>query len=233
VRVEPAVWLRAALAAALLATVLASVFDLTVSEHVVDRAVAREQGARGSHALAMPEQFTRREQRGGLVLAELLYAAGSAALVAGVAILLGRTARPALRWLMLSAAAAWALVVVPALVLPPLPPGAAVAASLHARRATFVLAVAIGVAGCAVAAWAWRRTEGRPVRARVLASSATLVVSGLIVVVALPADRLAARVQPALLRDFRLASFASQALLWAGFAAGGAIVLRRRRPGVG
>ena len=114
-RVEPAVWLRAALAAALLATALASAFDLTVSERVVDRAVAREQGAMGSHALAVPEQFTRREQRGGLVLAELLYAVGSAALVAGVAILLGRTARPAQRWLVLSSAAAWALVPFPPL----------------------------------------------------------------------------------------------------------------------
>ena len=232
-RVEPAVWLRAALAAALLATALASAFDLTVSERVVDRAVAREQGGMGSHALAVPEQFTRREQRGGLVLAELLYAVGSAALVAGVAILLGRTARPAQRWLVLSSAAAWTLVVVPAFVLPPLPPGAAVAASLHARRATFVLAVAIGVAGCAVAAWAWRRAEGSSVRARVLASSATLAAAGLIVAIALPADRLAAPVQPALLRDFRLASFASQALLWAGFAAGGAIVLWCRRPRAG
>ena len=117
-----------------MAAVCVTVFDLTVSERVVGRAIAAED-AHGAHgALAVPEQFTRGEQRGGLVLAELLYALGAAFVLAGLAILCGRVREPASRWVALSAAGAWSLVVAPALVLPPLPPGAEAAASIEARR---------------------------------------------------------------------------------------------------
>jgi hypothetical protein len=228
VRVEPARWLRAAVVAAVVAAVSVTAFDLTVSERVVDRAVARENAAATSGALAVPEQFTRGEQRGGLVLAELLYALGVAVIVAGVAILLGRTRSAALRWLALSAAGAWALVVVPALVVPPLPPGATVAASIDARRATYVAAVAIGGLGCAAAAWAWRRACTRAAGVRVLAAAALLAASAIVVVLTLPDDRLVEAVDAALLRDFRLASFASQGLFWVACAAGGGFALRCR-----
>ena len=205
-----------------------TVFDLSVSERVVDRAVAREHSATASPALAVPEQFTRTEQRGGLVLAELLYAAGVALVVAGAAILLGRTESAPRRWLALLAAGAWSLVVAPALVLPPLPPGATAAASVDARRATFVAAAAIGLLGCAAAAWAWRRGGGRGMGVRVLAAAAPLAASALVVLAALPADRLAEPVDASLLRDFRLASLASQGLFWVACAAGGSYALRRR-----
>jgi len=227
VRVEPGRWLRAAVVAAVVAAVSVTAFDLIVSERVVDRAVARENAAAISGALAVPEQFTRGEQRGGLVLAELLYALGVVVIVAGVAILLGRTVGAAQRWLALSAAGAWSLVVVPALVVPPLPPGATVAASIDARRATYVAAVAIGGLGCVGAAWAWRRARMRAAVARVLAAAALLAASAIVVVLALPDDRLVEPVDAALLHDFRLASFASQALFWAACAAGGGLALRR------
>lgn len=227
-RVESARWVRAAVVAAVVAAVAVTAFDLTVSERVVDRAVASEDTAAISVALAAPEQFTRGEQRGGLVLAEFLYAAGVAVIVAGVAILLGRTRSAAQRWLALSAAGAWSLVVVPALAVPPLPPGATVAASIDARRATYVAAMTIGVIGCAGAAWAWRRARNRAVGVRVLAAAALLVSSATVVALTLPGDRLVEPVGAELLRDFRLASFAGQALFWSACAAGGATALRRR-----
>ena len=226
-RVAPARWLRAALAAAVVATVCVSVFDLTVSERVVDRAVGVEQQHTARRALAVPEQFSRGQQRGGLVLAELLYAIGIAFIVAGLAILLGRTRRPAGRWLALSAAGAWCLAVVPALALPPLPPGAEAAASIDARRVTFVAAAAIATLGCVAAAWGWRRVGARRPAARLLAAAAPLAAAALIVEAALPADRLVNRVDSSLLRDFRLASFASQGLFWIACAAGGMVALRR------
>ncbi len=230
-RVEPARWLRAALVAAVVAAVSVTVFDLAVSERVVDRAVASEGGATSSHALAVPEQFTRGEQQGGLVLAEILYALGVAVIIAGVAILLGRTAGASRRWLALSAAGAWSLALVPALVVPPLPPGASVADSIDARRVTYVVAAAIGALGCVGAAWAWRRTRGRSARVGFLAAALILVASAILVVVALPADRLLRPVDAALLRDFRIASFGSQGLFWIACAAGGAYALRRRSGG--
>ncbi len=225
----PARWLRAALVGAVVAAVCVAVFDLSVSERVVDRAVSREHGVTPSAALAVPEQFTRREQRGGLVLADLLYALGVACIIAGAAILLGRTTSAARRWLGLSAIGAWSLVVAPALVLPPLPPGSTAAASIDQRRATFVAAVALGALGCTGAAWAWRRTRGRAAVIRLLAAAAGVAASAILVVAALPPDRLVEPVDPALLRHFRLASFASQGLFWVSCAVGGAIALRRQR----
>lgn len=225
----PARWLRAALIAAVVAAACVSVFDLTLSERVVDRAIAAE-GAHGTHgALAVPEQFTRDEQRGGLVLAELLYAFGAAFVLAGVAILCGRVREPASRWLALSAAGAWSLVVTPALVLPPLPPGAETAASIEARRLTYVAAVLIGAAGCVAAAWIWRRSESQRTALRLLAAAAALGVSAAVVLVAFPGDRLVGEVDRTLVHEFRLTSFVSQALFWVACAAGGALALRRPR----
>lgn len=231
VRLAPAQWFRAALVAAVVAAVCVTVFDLTVSERVVSRAVAAED-AHGVHgALAVPEQFTRGEQEGGLVLAELLYAVGAAFVLAGVAILGGLVRNPAFRWVALSGAAAWSLAVAPAFALPPLPPGAEAAASIDARRLTYVSAVLIGAAGCVGAAWMWRRTESRRAAVRVLASATALAASAVIVLVALPGDRLVGEVDAALVRDFRLASFVSQALFWVACAAGGVLALRRPRFG--
>ncbi len=228
VRVAPGRWLRVALVGAAVAAACVTAFDLTVSERVVDRAVSREHGAMTSGALAVPEQFTRREQRGGLVLADLLYALGVASIIAGVAILLGPTAGAAGRWLILSAAGVWSLVVAPALVLPPLPPGATTADSIDARRATYAVAVAVGVLGCAGAAWAWRRARGRGEMVCALAAAAVVVASAVVIVTVIPADRLVKPVDASLLRDFRLVSFASQGLFWAACGAGGACALRFR-----
>ena len=230
-RVAPAQWFRAALVAAVVAAVCVTVFDLTVSERVVGRAIAAEDSHGAQGALAVPEQFTRGEQQGGLVLAELLYALGAAFVLAGVAILCGRVREPAFRWVALSAAGAWSLAVTPAFALPPLPPGAEAAASIDARRLTYVSAVLIGAAGCVGAAWFWRRTESRPPAVRMLAAATALAASAAVVLVALPGDRLVGEVDAALIRDFRLASLISQALFWVACAAGGALALRQPRPG--
>ena len=172
------------------------------------------------------------------MLAELLYALGAALVAAGVAILLGPSRAPAGRWLWLAGAGAWCLGVMPALVVPPLPPGVETAGSIDARRATFLAAAGLGAAGCAGAAWVWRAGAWRSAsafgtRARLLAAAAPLVASAVLVAAALPDDRIVANVDAGMLRDFRLATLGSQMLFWATLGGAGAFVLRGltiRRP---
>jgi hypothetical protein len=64
-----------------------------------------------------------------------------------------------------------------------------------------------------------------------LAAGAALAVSAVVVFVALPGDRLVGEVDSALVHDFRLASFVSQALFWVACAVGGVLALRHPRPG--
>ena len=94
---------------------------------------------------------------------------------------------------------------------------------------TYVAAVLIGAVGCAGAAWIWRRSESRRTALRLLAAATALAGSAAVVLVALPGDRLVGEVDTALVHDFRLTSFVSQALFWVACAAGGALALRHPR----
>ncbi len=224
-RVAPAVWLRAALVAAIAAAVVVTAFDLVVAEPVVDRAVALDD--RHHTAVAVPEPFTRGEQRGGLVLAELLYALGAGLAVAGVATLLGPVRDAARRWLGLGAAGAWSLTVAPLVAIPPLPPGVESAWTVDERRAVFVVAVAIGVAGVVGAAVLWRRLSALPAWARLAAAGAPLAVALAVAGLAVPRETIGDS-PPGLVWDFRLVSVAGQLLLWGALGLVGALILRRR-----
>ena len=122
-------WLRVALIAALAAATVSIAFDVLVAERVVDRAVAHESAHASAldHApLAVPEPFSRRGQRGGLVLGELLLAGAIAFLMAGAATLLSpRSRSPQRLWIVAGTAGLVGVVLYPALVYPPLPPGVA------------------------------------------------------------------------------------------------------------
>ena len=147
-------WLRVGLLAGLVAAVVAMVFDLTIAEHVVDRAVDLE--TRGHRAaLAMPEPFSRRGQRGGLVAGELILGAGVGFLLAGVATFLGPRARSTTRlWILMTVAGIWGVVVLPGLVYPPLPPGVPSAVAIGERAAALAVVV-VGVGGFAAAVHVW------------------------------------------------------------------------------
>ncbi len=232
-RVAPAQWFRAALVAAVVAAVCVTVFDLTVSERVVGRAIAAEDSHGAQGALAVPEQFTRGEQQGGLVLAELLYALGAAFVLAGrrhslrpgarAGVPLGRTVGGG----RLVACGHTRVRACHRFRRGPKPPRRSMRGDL-----TYVSAVLIGAAGCVGAAWIWRRT-GEPTLLLCACSRPRRRSprSAAVVLVALPGDRLVGEVDTALIRDFRLASLISQALFWVACAAGGALALRQPRPG--
>jgi predicted cobalt transporter CbtA len=234
-------WLRVALLAALAAALAASAFDFAVSEGLVDRAV-RLESATGGHAhaaadaagkaLAVPEPFGRKTQRGGLVVAELVYGAGVAFLLAGAAAVLGpgtrRPRRPRRFLLTTIGAFTFASLVLPAVTYPPLPPGAETLRGISERQLLYLGLLALGVAGAAGAAF----SLGRPLLRRPeRLALATAVLAGTVAVAlfGFPGDPLAAPYpDPALLDRFRAAAIGSQALFWAVLAAAAWWLMRPR-----
>ena len=232
-------WLRVALLAAIAAALAVAAFDFAVSEPLVDRAVKLEQ-ARGGHvptdaagtALAVPEPFGRKAQRGGLVVAELVYGAGVAFLLAGAAAVTGpgkRRPRAPRRFAVTTVAAfAFASLVLPALRYPALPPGAVTARSIGDRQLLYLGLLLVGLAAAAGAAY----ILGQPLLRRATRLGLAAAVLGGAVVLALvafPADPLTAPYpEPALLDRFRAAAIGSQALFWAVLAAAAWWLLRPR-----
>jgi predicted cobalt transporter CbtA len=207
-------FLRAALIAALAAVVVSAAFDLLVAERIVDRAIRAEAHVRT--AMAMPEPFGRRAQRGGLVVGELVFGLGVALLLAGAATFASARWRPERLWLALTGACAWAVLVLPSVKYPPLPPGIATSAGLGERQTWYLVLVAAGLAGVAAAIWAWR------LGTRVGAVGAVIAPAAL--AIGLLPDRGVFGRAPT---DFRVASIATQALFWLVLAAVGALLLRR------
>lgn len=235
-------WLRVTLLAAIAAAVAVSAFDFAVSVGLVDRAV-RLEAATGGHAdadaagkaLAVPEPFGRNAQQGGLVVAELVYGAGVAFLLAGAAAVLGpgkRRPRAPRRFLLTTIGAfAFASLVLPAVTYPPLPPGAETLRGVSERQLLYLGLLLLGVAGAAAAAYIvgqplLRRAERLVLAAAVLAGTLAIALFGF------PSDPLAAPFPDAALLDrFRAAAIGSQALFWTVLAAA-AWWLLRPRPGV-
>jgi predicted cobalt transporter CbtA len=217
-------WLRVALLAGLAGALAAIVFDLLVAEGVVDRAVALE-GAHADHpALALPEPFSRSGQRGGLVAGELLLGAGVALLLAGVATFLEPRARsPRRLWWLIAGACLWGVVVLPALVFPPLPPGVESALPLGERQALYVATIALGAGGFALATHVWSLRG--PLRAPV--ALACIAVPAAVALWLFPAERAATSPASAVITDFRLVAIGSQLLFWSVLSLAGAVLLRR------
>ena len=225
-RLSPAEWLRIGLLAGLVAALVVIVFDLVIAERVVDRAVAGEGHHHGP--LAMPEPFSRSGQRGGLVAGELILGAGVAFLLAGAATFLGPRARSAQRlWILMTAAGIWGVVVLPAVVYPPLPPGVSSKLPIGERQLLYLAVVAVGVGGFAAAVHIW--SSALRFR-RLLAAAAALVPAGLAIALLPDTGAETARLRPGLLTDFRLASIGSQLVFWTAMAGAGVLLLRRRQP---
>ena len=232
-------WLRVTLIAAIVAALATIAFDFGVSEPIVDRTVELEQ-AQGGHAhrdgadraLAVPAPFGRDAQHGGLAIAELVYGAGVAFLLAGAAAVTGpgkrRPRRPRRFLLTAIGALAFASLVLPAITYPPLPPGAETMRGISERQLLYLGLLALGVAGAAGAAFILGRPElGRAGRlglaAAVLAGTVAIALFGF------PGDPLAAPyADPGLLDRFRAAAIGSQALFWAVLAAAAWWLLRPR-----
>ncbi len=217
---RPSGWLRAALLAAIPACAAAVVVQVAVGDRVLDRAVALEERA----APVLNAPFTRAEQQAGLFLGDLVLAVGIAAVLAGLLVLAAASGRAAHeRWLDATFIGAWAVVVVPAVAYPPLPPGVDAGLDITARQWLFAACVALGAAGAAQAVRVARDARRR----RRLASSAAVRIAPVVVAAhVLPAPRVGPDT-PDLLLEFRLVSLASQLAFWVVLALAGAVLLRR------
>lgn len=218
-------WLRIGLIGAVMAGILASVFGYVVAEPLLGRAVKLEAGGH-AHMTMTPEVFTRGEQQAGFVLGELVFACGVGFLLAGAAFLLSRAdGRPARLWVGMTAACVWAAVVLPAFAFPPLPPGVESTLSVGWRQSGYVLIVATGLLGAALACRAWRAMVGLR---RVSVALLCIVAPGAAVIATLPKSGTEGSPPAALLRDFRMGSWGTQAVFWLAFLLVGWYLLRRR-----
>lgn len=244
-------WLRIALIAGLAAGLVAAAFNLGVAERVIDDAIALE-GSTAANAIGdghthsghthggvVAEPFTRGEQKGGMIIGQGIVGLGLGLLLAGAALVLGRgSLAPQRLWLALVAAGVWALLILPALKYPPLPPGVEATLAVEARQVNYLLLVLAGAGGALLASAVWGRLAGEsrlsfgPIGAtatRVVAAGAVLVLPALMAFALLPGDTIAASVDSALLTRFRLVSIGSQALFWAVLALIGLWLLEHRR----
>lgn len=115
------------------------------------------------------------------------------------------------------------VVLYPALVYPPLPPGVDTGLGIVERQRLYLVTVGLGMGAVAAAA----RVASRSWRG-VVAAAACLVVPALIAMTLLPDQRAADTVGPGLLATFRAVSITSQVLFWGALTAVGALLLRRR-----
>jgi predicted cobalt transporter CbtA len=194
---------------------------LLVAERILDRAIAGENRA----ALAVPEPFSRTGQRGGLAVGELALGAGVAFLLAGVATFVGQRARsPKRLWLLMTAAGIWGVVVLPAIVYPPLPPGVESSLGIGNRQLLYLTVVAVGIGGFAAAVHIWSTTM--PL-GRALAIGVALAPAALAIALLPTPGAETETLRPGLLTDFRTASIASELLFWTAMASAGTFLLRR------
>ncbi len=249
-------WLRVALVAGVAAGLVAAAFNLGVGERVVDEAIALEGAAPAggsgeaagaeeaghTHVTAVAEPFTRGEQKGGMIIGQAVLGLAVGLLVAGAALMVGRTRMTPQRfWLGLVAAGVWALLVLPALKFPPLPPGVETVLEVERRQISYLLLVLAGLGGVLLASAVWTRLSRRgapaagasgarrAVATKLAAVLAALLVPAAIAFVLLPGDEITTAVANGLLARFRVVSIASQALFWAALAGFGLWLLEHRR----
>jgi len=177
-------------------------------------------------ASALPEPFSRTGQRGGLVAGELILGAGVGFLLAGAATFLAARARsPQRLWLLATAAAVWSVVVLPAIVYPPLPPGVASALPIGERQRLYLAVLGIGLVSFAGGVRLWSSGE----RFRLPLAVATVAIPAVLAVVLFPDNNPQAEaVSSRLLTDFRIVSIIGQLLFWTALGAAGALLLRDR-----
>jgi len=232
------------LAAGLVAGVLAGLFALVLAEPSIDAAIALEEAAAGASQAEAPHAdagartepgISRTTQKIGLVVATSLYGIGVGALF-GVAAAWARGRLAGDTWtrsLKLGAAAAGALVVLPALKYPPNPPAVGDPATIGGRTSLYLVTCVIGLA-LAGAAWAAGRRLGAR-QWRRPAIHATVAAGGVVsvaVALALLPDAQGVGGFPAdLLWTFRLSALGTQLVLLLGIAVVyGALAVRGEQP---
>lgn len=240
--------LRRGLAAGAVAGLLAGLVGVAGGAHTIDVAEELEHAAEhesAEHGAAehgdAAELITREQARIGLV---------GGTLVAGLALgaVLGLASGPAAsrlsgdawqRTWKLGGAATAAVVVLPALAYPPVPPGAGDPDTWGARAGLYVAVVLLGVA-IALAAAAWQKPLARTGLTRPARQAATgaavVVAAGVALAVLPPASAVggtATDLPAELVWAFRLESLAAQLALWLGLtAAFGLLAARAEHDGL-
>ncbi len=249
-------WLRIAVLAGIAAGLVAAAFNLGVAERVLDEAIglenapaatssadgagATDHGEVGrTHGGLVAEPFTRDQQKGGMIIGQGVVGLALGLLLAGVALMLGRgTLTPQRFWLALVAAGAWALLILPALKYPPLPPGVEAVLEIEERQINYLLLVVAAGGGVLIASAVWTRLSGEGARSlgplgsaatRVVSVAALLVVPVVVAFLLLPADEIAVSFDAGVLARFRLVAIGSQALFWVVLAVLGLWLLEHRR----
>jgi predicted cobalt transporter CbtA len=214
-------YLRRGLAAGLLAGLLAGLFAFFVGEPLLDRAIAFEE-ASAHHA--EEEVFSRPTQKVGLFFATGLFGAT----VGGVFGLVFAFFRERLgaegdlkRSLYLTAALFAGAFAIPFLKYPANPPSVGDPSTIGARTAAYFTLVALSLLAVLAAWLAARGLRERgmenPKRRAVVGAGLLLVVS--VLFLALPPAASAEGFPSGLLLGFRLSSFGTQLVFWAGLGA--------------
>ena len=221
------IYLRRGLAAGLLAGLLAGLFAFFVGEPLLDRAIAFEEASAGAHGdghHAEEEVFSRTTQKVGLFFATGLFGTTVGGIFGLVfAFFRGRlNAEGDLRRsLYLTAALFAGAFAIPFLKYPANPPSVGDPSTIGARTAAYFTLVALSLLAV-LAAWLVSRvlrergTEAPKRRAVVGAGMLVIVV---VLFRALPPAASAEGFPSGLLWGFRLSSFGTQLVFWAGLGA--------------
>lgn len=218
---------------------LAGGFSFLLAEPLMDRAVRLESARNAAAGEHTEEVFTRGEQHLGLIGASVAAGIAFGVLFAVVYAALYRRDlddRPWERSLGLAGSALVCVWLLPFLRYPANPPGVGDEATVGLRTASWLGAIAIGVAAVVVGrqVHAQLHRAAPPIRQ---AAGAGVVLAGLALLFLLPDNPDPVDVPAKLLWDFRMLSAASSVLLWVGLGvAFGALGLRaaaagRPRPG--
>ncbi|GAA5055215.1 putative cobalt transporter CbtA [Thermocatellispora tengchongensis] len=229
------------LLAGLAAGLIAACFAYAVGEPRVEAAIALEEAAHAAQDQAQSEApahshshdeavVSRDGQRAGLFLALGLYGAAVGGVFAlAFAALRGRIGpRPAGTLAAVMAAAAFvAVVLVPFVKYPANPPAVGDPETIGSRTVLYLVMVAIGLLSLAVAVTCARRVPRYPVAAGALGFLLPVAVAWLV----LPeVEEVPSGFPATLLWDFRLASLATQLVLWAALGAFFRLAVSPRRP---
>jgi predicted cobalt transporter CbtA len=220
-------YLRRGLAAGLLAGLLAGLFAYFVGEPLLDRAIAFEEASADDghgHSHGEEEVFSRSTQKVGLFFATGLFGTTVGGIFGLVfAFFRGRLAAPSdlRRSLYLTAALFAGAFAIPFLKYPANPPSVGDPSTIGARTAAYFTLVALSL--LAVLA-AWLLSRGLRERGVEAPKRRAIVGTGLLVVVAilflvLPPAASAEGFPTGLLWGFRLSSFGTQLVFWAGLGA--------------
>jgi hypothetical protein len=213
-------YLRRGMAAGLLAGLLAGVFAFVVGEPLLDRAIALEE-ATAHHEEGHEEVFSRSTQKAGLFFATGLFGvtAGGAF---GISYAFFRERLAASsdfkRSISLTSAIFAGAFLIPFLKYPANPPSVGDPATIRERTAAYFTLVTLSLLAILLA-WLAARTLKRRgfsgVRRRLVVGVGLVVVIGMLILV-LPAAPSADGFPSGLLWAFRLSSFGTQLIFWAG-----------------